>query len=66
MGPARRRTHRFIADFYSDTDGFVIGRRDYVERAGFKFAYAKIPRFRMVANPVIEKRDMSFAIADGR
>lgn len=32
VGPARRRTRRFITDFYSDTDGFVNGRRDYVER----------------------------------
>lgn len=49
MGPARRRTRRFIADFYSDTDGFVNGRRDYV---GFerriqireREVSAKIPR----------------------
>lgn len=33
VGPARRRTRRFITDFYSDTDGFVIGRRDYTRRA---------------------------------
>lgn len=68
MGPARRRTRRFIADFYSDTDGFVIDGRDYAfDREGLKFANAKISReFRAVTKPAIERRDMSFAIADDR